>query len=140
MSTFFHFKLAYSVTAVPYGTTGSPPPQYGPPPLPRYTPAPRHYYQYAAPSYYQPAAYAPAPYKPEKPFHDDGSVTPSCALTAVKKNVSERSWCLVDEEYPARQVQLAIEYHYAAVAALYKDVVANTGNYLIQNNPIYTEI
>ena len=32
------------------------------------------------------------------------------------------------QEYPAYEIQHAVEYHYAAVAALYKDVLANTEN------------
>lgn len=31
-------------------------------------------------------------------------------------------------EYPTYEIQHAIEYHYAAVASLYKDVIANTDN------------
>ena len=38
------------------------------------------------------------------------------------------AWCLEDAEYPAYDISHAIEYNYAGVAALYKDVLANTDN------------
>ena len=38
------------------------------------------------------------------------------------KNASDlvKSYCLVDHEYPVYEIQHAVEYHYSAVAALYK--------------------
>ena len=60
------------------------------------------------------------PVHAKKAPHYDGP--PSCSLNTT------RSWCLLDYEYPTYEVQHAIEYHYAAVAALYKDVIANTDN------------
>ncbi len=140
---------ALAVTTVPHGS--------GPPPLPPYTPAPKHYYYTprhapvtaaaaaVTPAYhhsayqrhgptYKPLHYhmasppPPPPYSPSRHlrlhplpnyhYHDG---PPACAKNAT------RPWCLDDHEYPSREVQHAIEYHYAAVAALYKDVVANTG-------------
>ena len=47
---------------------------------------------------------------------------PSCSYN------TSRSYCLKDFEYPTYDIQHAIEYHYAAVASLYKDVIANTDN------------
>jgi hypothetical protein len=39
-----------------------------------------------------------------------------------------KTWCLEDPEYPGYEISHAIEYNYAGVATLYKDVLANTEN------------
>ena len=50
-----------------------------------------------------------------------------CCLPGCAKNLSQH-YCLDDYEYPVYEIQHAVEYHYAAVAALYKDVLASTEN------------
>lgn len=115
-------------------------PKSGPPPLPPYTPAPYHHRAPPAspgPVYgVTPAPYPAYGYSPAAPaYHQQPrhlSAHPHAAKDhygppACSKNTT-KSWCLVDYEYPTYDVQHAIEYHYAAVAALYKDVIANTDN------------
>ena len=124
---------AYTPAPVtPIYATGKPyhpPPQYGvtavPPHYPHYaaySPTPRHYaHQYLNHVHQQPYHAAPPP----RPTHHKAKVEygpPSCS-----KNTTA-TYCLVDYEYPTYDVQQAVEYHYSAVAALYKDVIANTDN------------
>merc|ERR1712008_8196 len=52
---------------------------------------------------------------------------PILAHPRVQKN-NTQFYCLDDYDYPAYEIQHAVEYHYSAVAALYKDVLANTEN------------
>ncbi|XP_046453980.1 protein spaetzle-like [Daphnia pulex] len=47
---------------------------------------------------------------------------PHCAKNTTK------SWCLEDSEYPQHEVQQALDQHYQAVVAFYKDKLANTEN------------
>nr|CAH0098339.1 unnamed protein product [Daphnia galeata] len=47
---------------------------------------------------------------------------PHCAKNTTK------SWCLEDNEYPQHDVQQALDHHYQAVVAFYKDKLANTEN------------
>nr|CAH0105476.1 unnamed protein product [Daphnia galeata] len=47
---------------------------------------------------------------------------PHCAKNTTK------SWCLEDNEYPQHDVQQALDQHYQAVVAFYKDKLANTEN------------
>ena len=56
----------------------------------------------------------PVPYAQPKQKY---GAPPACAANTTALGAS---WCLVDGEYPTYDVQHAIEYHYAAVAALYK--------------------
>ena len=63
---------------------------------------------------YEPSTYPTPKYYAEEP--------PMCAKNSTKP------WCLYDAEYPAHEVQMALDQHYQAVQALYKDVVANTAN------------
>jgi len=63
------------------------------------------------------AHHAPAPHHAP---HYDGP--PACSKNTTKP------WCLEDSEYPAYEISHAIEYNYAGVATLYKDVLANTEN------------
>jgi hypothetical protein len=97
-----------------YGVTPAPYPAYG------YGASPRYPLAQHSKSYHQPAA--PAAYHMPTKYDQH---PPLCAknTTAIGS-----SWCLYDNEYPTYDVQHAIEYHYAAVAALYKDVIANTDN------------
>ena len=91
-----------------------------------YSPAPPHpYHPPAAPGVggygYTPRPYPPAPYGPTHgpPAHGtpDYGGPPLCS-----KNSSDlvKNYCLVDHEYPVYEIQHAVEYHYSAVAALYK--------------------
>ena len=119
-----------------------------PPPLPPYTPAPfisprgntvlqyaitpanpagySPYFGHTIPSKDTPIYYqSPEPHLPavtKKRKEPTGSVTPSCSRNTTK------TWCLTDGDYPTYDIQHAIKYHYAAVASLYKDVIANTDN------------
>ena len=101
----------------------SPAPAYGPPAPYGYTPAPA--YRAPAPGYGPPpASYGPPPppaasYGPPPPIYEG---PPVCS-----KNTS-KTWCLEDPEYPGYEISHAIEYNYAGVATLYKDVLANTEN------------
>ncbi len=111
----------YGYTPAPYGAqhygvTPAYPPPYGYGASPAYS-AP-HSHQQPYPHYPSPSV--PPHHSNKKEYHP-----PLCAknTTAVGS-----AWCLHDKEYPTYDVQHAIEYHYAAVAALYKDVIANTDN------------
>merc|ERR1711892_1568020 len=113
-----------------YGYSPAPPP-YGAPPSYGYTPAPQYGYQPHAPAHqpyaprsplpphHLPQPHHPAPPHPPKPHHDG---PPACSKNTTK------TWCLEDADYPAYEISHAIEYNYAGVAALYKDVLANTEN------------
>jgi hypothetical protein len=83
-----------------------------------YTPAPGYHHAAPTPGGYHPAP-PPHPYKEPKPHYDG---PPNCSKNTTK------SWCLEDSEYPAYEISHAIEYNYTGVAALYKDVLANTEN------------
>jgi len=95
-----------------YGYTPAPSPyapqHYG------YTPAPQYgYAPHPGPGHHVAPQYKAAP-------KDVGP--PACSTNTTK------AWCLEDSEYPAYEISHAIEYNYAGVAALYKDVLANTEN------------
>merc|ERR1740128_1464733 len=102
-----------------YGYSPAPPayghqahqPSYG------YTPAPVPAYGHHAPTYAAPH-HKPAPVH-HKPHHEG---PPACSKNTTK------TWCLEDADYPAYEISQAIEYNYAGVATLYKDVLANTEN------------
>ena len=102
-------------------------PAYGYSPAPRHyapSPAPHHGYGYspAPPSYgYQqhPTPYPAPPAHPAKPHY---AGPPACSKNTTK------TWCDHDAEYPGYEISHAIEYNYAGVASLYKDVLANTDN------------
>ena len=59
--------------------------------------------------------------------HESAHAIPSCGKNATAHHALS-TWCLEDYEYPTADIQHAIEYHYAAGASLYKDVIANTDN------------
>merc|ERR1711892_1237065 len=113
-----------------YGYSPAPPP-YGAPPSYGYTPAPQYGYQPHAPAHqpyaprsplpphHLPQPHHPAPPHHPKPHHDG---PPACSKNTTK------TWCLEDADYPTYEISHAIEYNYAGVAALYKDVLANTEN------------
>ena len=101
-----------------YGYSPAPPP-YGAPPQYGYTPSPAYGYQPHAPVHHPAAPRHPPPSHHAKPHHEG---PPACSKNTTKV------WCLEDSEYPAYEISHAIEYNYAGVAALYKDVLANTEN------------
>ena len=107
-----------SPTAKPYGHTPvyTPKPAYHPPHGPSYGYSPAPHPPYGQQKHIMPGH----PPKPPSPTPDYGP--PGCA-----KNLSQH-YCLDDYEYPVYEIQHAVEYHYAAVAALYKDVLASTEN------------
>ena len=107
-----------SPTAKPYGHTPvyTPKPAYHPPHGPSYGYSPAPHPPYGQSKHIMPGH----PPKPPSPTPDYGP--PGCA-----KNLTQH-YCLDDYEYPVYEIQHAVEYHYAAVAALYKDVLASTEN------------
>ncbi|TRY64183.1 hypothetical protein TCAL_05609 [Tigriopus californicus] len=114
-----------STPVPPYGVTPTPYPGYGYSPAPGYGPTAvpyGHYPHSPQPSASHHASYEANNYGP-----------PACSKNTTK------SWCLMDYEYPAREIQHAIEYHYAAVASLYKDVIANTDNSVDRIKHIHDE-
>jgi Spaetzle len=109
----------------------SPAPAYGPPAPYGYTPAPA--YRASGPAYGAPP---PASYGPPPPAASYGAPPPASygppppvyeGPPACSKNTT-KTWCLEDPEYPGYEISHAIEYNYAGVATLYKDVLANTEN------------
>ena len=70
----------------------------------------------------QPYHPAPAPHAAHPPAPPQHEGPPGCSLNTTA------AWCLEDAEYPGAEISHAIEYNYAGVAALYKDVLANTDN------------
>ena len=48
-------------------------------------------------------------------------------VPACSKNTT-KAWCLEDSEYPSYEVVYALDQHYEAVLALYKNVAVNTAN------------
>ena len=110
-----------STTAKPYGHK-----PYGHTPV--YHPKPQYHPPHAPKHGYSPAPHPPyghghhMPGHPPKPPTSPDYGPPGCA-----KNHTQH-YCLDDYEYPVYEIQHAVEYHYAAVAALYKDVLANTEN------------
>eukprot|EP00096_Caligus_rogercresseyi_P011833 TRINITY_DN4793_c0_g1_i1.p1 TRINITY_DN4793_c0_g1~~TRINITY_DN4793_c0_g1_i1.p1 ORF type:complete len:252 (-),score=62.71 TRINITY_DN4793_c0_g1_i1:581-1336(-) len=101
----------------------TPTPRYGPTPVPHYSPSPSP--AYGPHGYSTPYGYTPAPL-----YGHHGSAAPlreTYGPPSCSKN-STNTWCLMDYDYPTYEIQHAVEYHYAAVAALYKDVIANTEN------------
>merc|ERR1719264_1403504 len=114
------------------------PPAYGPvEPVyhttPVYTPEVAGYVTpvvHQAPVYHEdpvhhPVHHAPAPCHEPKahphPKHDNYE-PPKCSVGNPK------TWCLEDAEYPAYEIEHALQYHYEGVQAIYKDVLANTEN------------
>ena len=99
-------------------------------PIHPYTPAPP-YHPPAGGYGYTPRPYPPPYGHPPAVAHaPDYSSPPACAknVTVAKHGVVPKNYCLEDYEYPTYEIQHAVEYHYSAVAALYKDVLANTEN------------
>merc|ERR1711971_618116 len=92
---------------------------------------PSPYEPYPQAPYHEPvhhavhAVHAPAPYHEPaahphpKPDHYE---PPKCSVGNPK------TWCLEDAEYPAYEIEHALQYHYEGVQAIYKDVLANTEN------------
>ena len=134
VSFFFQILLAYINVSQIAHATASYGGHHGPSPTPVYHPGhpphpPKPYSPPHTPSYgYTPKPPAPyghphhIPAHPPKPPAQPDYGIPSCA-----KNHTQH-FCLEDYEYPSYEIQHAVEYHYAAVAALYKDVLANTEN------------
>lgn len=60
--------------------------------------------------------YGPPPSKYER------QEIPHCAKNTTK------SWCLEDADYPLQDVQQALDQHYDAILAFYKDTLVNTVN------------
>ena len=94
-----------------------------------YSPAPHHYSHHGPhnPLGHHPGyGYSPAPpvysYPHPAPPVPQYEGPPACSLN------TSLAWCLEDADYPAYDIANAIEYNYAGVAALYKDVLANTDN------------
>ena len=54
-------------------------------------------------------------------------------------NNTTKPWCLEDSEWPLYEVQAALDQHYQAVLALYKDVEANTANSVDTLNKLVEE-
>lgn len=71
------------------------------------------------------AQYKPAPYGYAKPGYPDAKYEPE--IPACSKNTT-KNWCLEDTEYPVKDVVYALDQHYEAVLALYKDVAVSTEN------------
>lgn len=67
---------------------------------------------YKPPAYHKVGPYAPK-YEPE---------VPACSKNTTKP------WCLEDSEYPSYDVVYALDQHYDAVRALYKNVAVDTEN------------
>ncbi len=77
-----------------------------------------------------------SPYTPPKAYPAYSSKyedIPSCAKNTTKP------WCLEDSEYPLYDIQYALDQHYQAVQALYKDVVSNTANSIDYLNKLEEE-
>lgn len=155
-----HAPYGYTPAPPAYGYSPSPAP-YHPEPAP-YTPAaPYHPEPYAphhpepyspyAPEPYAPAPYAhhpaphhPAPHHPvphhaaphHAPHHPKAS--PDYGPPTCSKG-NPKPWCLEDKEYPAYEIEKAIEYHYDSVQQMYKDVLANTDNSVARLKEIVEE-
>ena len=130
--THFFFQVILLIPCIEalYGSAATPKP-YGHAHAPVYQPQKPAYHPPHGPSYgYTPAPHPPYGQKhhvmpghpPKPPGAGPDYGPPGCA-----KN-STQHYCLDDYEYPVYEIQHAVEYHYAAVAALYKDVLANTEN------------
>jgi len=107
----------YGYTPAPHYAPAAPHYGYSPAPGPAYGAAPGPAYGYAP----HPAPH-PAPAAPQYKTPPRETGPPACSTNTTK------DWCLEDSEYPAYEISHAIEYNYAGVAALYKDVLANTEN------------
>lgn len=71
----------------------------------------------------KPPAYKGVPhYTPNKYDKTYEPEIPACSKNTTKP------WCLEDSEYPSYDVVYALDQHYEAVLALYKNVAANTAN------------
>jgi len=68
--------------------------------------------------YGHPPAHYKAPYPEQKYEHE----VPECSKNTTKP------WCLEDSDYPTYDVVYALNQHYDAVLALYKNVVTDTAN------------
>merc|ERR1712038_2014840 len=89
-----------------------------PAPYEPYPPAPYH-----EPVHHPVHHPAPAPYhEPKAHPKPDNYKPPKCSVGNPK------TWCLEDPEYPAYEIEHALQYHYEGVQAIYKDVLANTEN------------
>jgi hypothetical protein len=43
-----------------------------------------------------------------------------CSLSSKSKKISGDSWCLHDYDYPKKEIENALFYHFHAVAQMYK--------------------
>jgi len=153
-----HPPAPYGYTPAPpaYGYSPSPAPYH---PEPAYTPAAPYHPEPYAPEPYAPAPYAhpaphhaphhpvphhPAPHHPvphhAAPYHPaphHPKAEPHGPPTCSKGN--PKPWCLEDKEYPAYEIEKAIEYHYDSVQQMYKDVLANTDNSVARLKDIVEE-
>jgi hypothetical protein len=155
-----HPPAPYGYTPAPpaYGYSPSPAPYH---PEPAYTPAAPYHPEPYAPEPYAPAPYAhpaphhpaphhPAPHHPAPhhaaphhaaPYHPaphHAKAEPHYGPPACSKG-NPKPWCLEDKEYPAYEIEKAIEYHYDSVQQMYKDVLANTDNSVARLKDIVEE-
>jgi len=155
-----HPPAPYGYTPAPpaYGYSPSPAPYH---PEPAYTPAAPYHPEPYAPEPYAPAPYAhpaphhpaphhPAPHHPAPhhaaphhaaPYHPaphHPKAEPHYGPPACSKG-NPKPWCLEDKEYPAYEIEKAIEYHYDSVQQMYKDVLANTDNSVARLKDIVEE-
>ncbi|KAK2726534.1 uncharacterized protein LOC136031673 [Artemia franciscana] len=90
----------------------------------RYKQQGHHRPGYQQPSHYQPGHHKQGHHQPkyDNKYPAKYEDAPACA------KLSGRPWCLEDPEYPTYELQKALEEHYDAVLALYKDVELDTKN------------
>jgi len=123
-----HHPEPYSPYAPePYAPAPYAPAPYAHHPAPHH-PAPHH----AAPHHAAPHHAAPH-HAPHHPKAEPDYGPPTCSKGNPKP------WCLEDKEYPAYEIEKAIEYHYDSVQQMYKDVLANTDNSVARLKEIVEE-
>jgi hypothetical protein len=154
-----HAPAPYGYTPAPPAYGYSPTPAYHPEPAP-YTPAAPYHPEPYAPEPYAPAPYAhhpvphhpaphhavphhpaphhAAPYAPHHPAPHHPKAEPHYGPPTCSKG-NPKPWCLEDKEYPAYEIEKAIEYHYDSVQQMYKDVLANTDNSVARLKDIVEE-
>lgn len=78
-------------------------------------------------------------YKPPA-YHKVGPYAPKyeSEVPACSKNTT-KPWCLEDSEYPSYDVVYALDQHYDAVRALYKNVAVDTANSVDTLNKLVDE-
>jgi len=105
-----------------------------PPPLPPYTPAPPIVPYSPAYAYFSPrpphSVYRHSFLPPRYDADQQYGGRPRCVSLGGNLTFIGANLCLEDEDYPAKEIQLVVEYHYSAVAQRYKDVIASTGEIL----------